>query len=175
MKIKLIIGFIIFSAVNTHSHAQMGHGMMRHMGESRMMGNPQQESVPDRYRSNGKQIYVTGVSSKTGTLRFKGGPPWLKMHGGGCISCHGANGTGGVAVMMGTVIPPDIRYTKLSQEDHRHAEEEDAHEGYTDDLIKQAITKGIKPNGKKLDSVMPRYSLSEDDLNDLIEYLKTLR
>jgi len=48
------------------------------------------------------------------------------------------------------------------------------HESYTDETIKQAITEGVEPDGEPLDWPMPRWSMSDEDLNDLIEFLKTL-
>jgi mono/diheme cytochrome c family protein len=47
--------------------------------------------------------------------------------------------------------------------------------GYNDDLLKRAITKGIDANGESLDPTMPRWYLSEKDLNDLVTYIKTLQ
>jgi mono/diheme cytochrome c family protein len=46
---------------------------------------------------------------------------------------------------------------------------------YTDALIDRAITQGINPAGKPLDWTMLRWEMTEEDLNDLIAYLKTLR
>ncbi len=46
---------------------------------------------------------------------------------------------------------------------------------YTDALIDRAITQGINPAGKSLDWTMLRWEMTEEDLNDLIAYLKTLR
>src|SRR3989304_5198743 len=107
---------------------------------------------------------------------FQGGPMWLAMHGGGCVSCHGVSGRGGVPVMMGTAIPADIRYAALTTEDaHEKGKEEEEHPPYTDELIKRAITQGLDPAGKSLDWTMPRWQMTEEDLNDLIAYLKTLR
>jgi hypothetical protein len=41
--------------------------------------------------------------------------------------------------------------------------------------VKQAITEGINPAGEPLDEEMPRWSMSQDDLDDLIDFLKTLK
>ena len=72
--------------------------------------------------------------------------------------------------MMGTAIPTNIRYNVLTGKEKESKEEEH----YTDALIKRAITQGLDPDGKPLDWTMPRWQMSEDDLNALIEYLKTL-
>jgi cytochrome c oxidase subunit 2 len=123
------------------------------------------------YASNGETIYFTGVNDRGQRIPFTGGPMWLSRHGGGCASCHGPDGRGGAPVMMGTEIPPDIRYHHLIEEEH---EEEEAHPPYTDETIKRAITEGVEPDGETMDLTMPRWQMSERDLNDLLEFLKTL-
>ena len=124
------------------------------------------------YISNGERIYYTGINEQGQRIPFEGGPMWLYMHGGGCVSCHGEDGRGGVPVMMGTEIPPDIRYEHLIGEEHE--EEGEEHPPYTDETIKRAITQGLNPAGEPLDYTMPHFRMSEADLNDLLEYLKAL-
>lgn len=127
-----------------------------------------------RFKSPGERIYYTGIGVIGYPIRFYGGPMWFRMHGGGCVSCHGVHGRGGVPVMMGTAIPTDIRYKALTgKEKHAHGEKEKEHH-YTDVLIKRAITQGLEADGELLDWTMPRWQMSEADLNALIEYLKTL-
>ena len=124
------------------------------------------------YPSNGERIYYTGINELGERIPFEGGPMWLYMHGGGCVSCHGEDGRGGVPVMMGTEIPPDIRYEHLIEEEHE--EEGEEHPSYTDETLKRAITAGLNPAGEPLDYTMPRWRMSEADLNDLLDYLKGL-
>jgi mono/diheme cytochrome c family protein len=73
--------------------------------------------------------------------------------------------------MMGTEIPGDIRYGHLIEEEDEEGEE---HPPYTDELIKRAITLGLNPAGEPLDPTMPRWRMSDQDLDDVIQYLKTL-
>jgi hypothetical protein len=77
--------------------------------------------------------------------------------------------------MMGTAIPPDIRYQTLIQVEHEKGKEELEHPPYTDALIQRAVTGGIDPAGKPLDWTMPRWKMSDPDFADLLAYLKTLR
>ncbi|MFQ5875391.1 MAG: c-type cytochrome [Dehalococcoidia bacterium] len=126
---------------------------------------------PKGYSSNGELIYFTGTNEQGQRIPFNGGPMWLFMHGGSCASCHGPDGRGGALVMMGTKIPGNIRYHHLIEEEHEEGEE---HPPYTDELIKRAITEGLKPAGEPLDWTMPRWRMSEEDLGDLLEFLKTL-
>jgi mono/diheme cytochrome c family protein len=128
------------------------------------------------FASNGERIYYTGTSAKTGPIPFEGGPMWMAHGGVGCVACHGVHGRGGVPVMMGTVIPEDIRYSVLMKEEEPgKAKQEMEHPPYTDALIKRAITQGIDPAGKALDWTMPRWQMSEADADDLLAYLKTLQ
>ena len=73
--------------------------------------------------------------------------------------------------MMGYAVPSDIRYETLTSGEH---DEEEEHPPYTDETIKRAIREGIDPAGKPLDLTMPRWKMSDKDLNDTVEYLKTL-
>jgi len=115
---------------------------------------------PVSFESNGERIYFTGINERGERIPFTGGPQWLIMHGGSCVNCHGRDGSGGFTPMMCNGVAADIRYSELKEE-------------MSDEEIKIAITKGIH-EGKELDWCMPRWQLSEEDLNDLIEYLKKL-
>ena len=129
---------------------------------------------PQEYVSNGQTIYFAGRNQQGQRIPFEGAPMWLYRHGGSCASCHGPDGRGGAPVMMGTEIPGDIRYSHLTEEEHEEHEGGEEHPPYTDELIKRAITLGLDPAGEPLDLTMPRWQMSDQDLDDLIEFLKTL-
>jgi hypothetical protein len=40
-------------------------------------------------------------------------------------------------------------------------------------MLRRAITDGVDPAGERLDPAMPRWSMSGEDMADLIAYLKT--
>ncbi len=124
---------------------------------------PHVEEQVTSYRSNGEMIFMTGVNEKGERIPFTGGPQWLFMHGGGCASCHGIDGRGGIYPMMCGIKTPDIRYSTLTQ---KH--------GMSDDDIRRAITQGRGDEGEELDYCMPRWQMTEKDLNDVIDYLKQL-
>ena len=121
------------------------------------------EQFRAEYRSNGEMIFMTGVNERGERIPFVGGPQWLQMHGGGCASCHGVDGRGGIYPMMCGVETPDIRYSTLAEE-----------HGMSEEDIKRAITAGIGEDGE-LNYCMPRWQMSEKDLNDLIEFSKQLK
>jgi mono/diheme cytochrome c family protein len=77
---------------------------------------------------------------------------------------------------MCSIEAPSITYHDLTEEGHEeHAEGgEEAHPPYTDETIKKAIKEGLNPAGEELDPCMPRWEMSDGDLDDMIEYLKTL-
>ncbi len=127
-----------------------------------------------RFDSNGEQIYFTGTSQRGTPITAEMEPGMGRMRGSRltCASCHGDGGQGGqIQMMMRSVDVPDIRYETLVGYEHEHEHE---HEPYTQETIRRAITEGVDPDGEPLDWPMPRWSMSDEDLDDLIEYLKTL-
>jgi len=149
-------------------------------GSSGMMGTPVNtpslEDLRAEFDSNGQMIFYTGINENGDWIQFDGGPGWIYMHGGACVSCHGEGGKGGAVPHMCYEEAPSITYNDLTMEEHdEHAEgEEEAHPPYTDETIKRAITEGLNPADEKLDPCMPRWETSEEDLNDVLVYLKTL-
>ena len=133
-----------------------------------------------RFESNGQRIYFTGTS-KSGepiTAEMPGIQTMPGMHRMTqgmmvCAECHGSDGRGGTVRMMGTFTAPDIRYKTLTSEEE-HGQAHEGHPPFTDETLKRAITEGIDPAGEPLAWPMPRWDMSERDLNDLIEFLKTL-
>ena len=147
----------------------MGPRGMGQWGFQRYYGEAPRTYVPEQVKSNGELIYYTGYNMKGERIIPKNGPTWLFMHGGSCVSCHGVDGRGGVPIMMCDKIPPDIRWSSLTGEKHK-----EDHEKYNETSVKIAITKGIEPNGEELSYCMPRWEISDEDLNDLIDFLKEL-
>lgn len=119
------------------------------------------------YSSVGERIYLTGVGSDGRSIsrtapRVSQGS--LMMGGGGCGSCHAANGRGGTIRMMAgsTIKSPDIRYAALIKA------------GFTDATIRSAIRDGLDESGKRLNVAMPRWRIADADADATIAYLKTL-
>lgn len=132
-----------------------------------------------RFESNGAQIYFTGTSQRGTGISAEMGPGMGRMRRSRltCASCHGPDGRGGeIQMMMRVIEVPDIRYETLTTEAHgEHGEEEEeGHEAYTEETIKEAIVEGVEPDGEALEWPMPRWSMSDEDLDDLVDFLKTL-
>ena len=132
-------------------------------------------TVLDRpFRSNGEQIFFTATSQRGTSITSDAA---MGMMGSGaleCASCHGPDGRGGqVQMMMRSFVAPDIRYKVLTAEEMAHEDEEE-HPPYTDEAIKRAITQGVNPAGEPLEWPMPRWKMSEADLEDVVGYLESL-
>ena len=127
------------------------------------------------FASNGERIFFTGTSATGPTISTEM-PGMHRMPSGrmACANCHGSDGRGGtVRMMMSSFDAPDIRYSALTEGEH--AETEADHPPYTDEDIKRAVTEGIDPAGEPLEWIMPRWNMTDAQLNDLIAFLQTLQ
>lgn len=148
------------------------------MGRGGMMGSNYEypygvSDVKTEFSSNGERIYYTGYNESGEKIPFSYGPTWLYFHGGSCVNCHGVDGKGGVPIMMAYKIPPDITYDSLTSEEHE-MEEGEEHVPYTNETLRIAIKEGIEPSGEEMDPAMPRWDMSDEDLNDTMAYLQQL-
>lgn len=78
---------------------------------------------------------------------------------------------------MQTMDAPDIRWDTLSSREHGgHDEADEAVEElpYDEESFRRALREGITPGGERLSSNMPRWEMSDEDIDDLIAFLKTL-
>jgi cytochrome c oxidase subunit II len=149
-----IVGLLIVETV-----APLGLGLTN-AGTGRGLGGAGSSAA------RGQRIYQTGTDPSGREIPRSAIPlsqGALMMGGGGCGSCHGANGRGSTVSMMTDYIEaPDITYTSLTNE------------GYTDTKIYRAIRYGIDENSKPLNSAMPRWQMSDSEVNDVVAYLKEL-
>jgi len=137
------------------------------------------ENWPEQFQSNGERIYFTGTSASGSLINTYGGNMHMRMHGGGCATCHGADRRGRrLMPSFWQVAPPltpaalfDVHNEALTDTDNDHGHGD--HKSYDDVTLALAITKGIDPSGESLDGYMPRWSMSDRDLADLVEFLKT--
>ena len=131
--------------------------------------------------SNGASIYYTGTLIDGATVPYSGGAfgGMMMQQRLSCASCHGTGGQGGLHLMhMQVMDAPDIRLSSLEGESHESDREEedhsDLHDVYDIDTFRQAVVDGEHPDGTRLDLDMPRWRLTEQNLEDLFEFLKTL-
>jgi mono/diheme cytochrome c family protein len=99
-----------------------------------------------------------------------------RMRGGemSCATCHGPDASGGtVPMMMGSIKAPDIRWNHLVEEQHLDEHNEE-HPAYTAESFKRAVTQGLDPSGEELHWMMPRWVMTDTQLDDLIDYLQTV-
>ena len=88
-----------------------------------------------------------------------------------CINCHKKDGTGNPE---GGIVPSDIRWSQLTKHYGNDSQSGRSHPAYTESSLRKVISMGIDPAGNKLNTVMPRYSMSRTDIDNLIAYLKVL-
>jgi len=100
----------------------------------------------------GRAIYLEGTGEITAVIGGEGGTE-VPASALPCAGCHGRDGRGNAE---GGVKPSDL--TKLDDER----------------ALKRAIAMGLSGEGKPLHVAMPRYRMSQQDMADLISYIKTL-
>ncbi len=122
------------------------------------------------FASNGERIYFTGTSSTSNqVISVSGGHHHMRMHGGGCVTCHGENREGGAIMWpwFWETAPALTRDSLLGD----HQDDGHTHAVYDVESLKLAITDGINPAGEPLNDLMPRWQMAEQDLQDLVEFL----
>lgn len=151
-------------------------GACSFIGQPNMLMNngykyPQQSG----FASNGQQIYFTATDQSGNSISYIGGPYFGGMMGSylTCAACHGNDGHGGTHYMhMQVMDAPAINYEALIQ-----MKQKDSGGNPTDyslDDLRGAVVEGQDTSGNQLDQNMPRWQMNDQDLADLLAYLKTL-
>lgn len=133
----------------------------------------------DANQANGERIYFTATNRRGEPISYTGGPTFGGMMMGSyltCAACHGPEARGGVHMMhMQVMDAPDIRYTTLSAEVGEHAMGEgEEHGEYDLEDFRLAVVEGKHPDGEPLSRNMPRWQMSDEDLSDLLAFLKAI-
>ena len=78
---------------------------------------------------------------------------------------------------MDVMDAPDIRIAALNSDidDHGDDGHGDEHSEYDLDSFRLAVIGGVHPDGETLSREMPRWRMDNKDLEDLFEFLETLR
>jgi len=122
-------------------------------------------------QSRGRQIYIQGSSRSGKDIHAYIGEASLEVPGSAmpCASCHGLDGRGKAE---GGIAPSNLTWEFLTKPyGLKHADGRQ-HPPYTERALELAITRGLDPAGNKLLNAMPRYSMSREDLLDLVAYLQ---
>ena len=131
--------------------------------------NTDRGNWPTQFRSNGEQLYFTGMNSAGEPIRASGGGHMQMMGGGSCAACHGVDRQGGRLRPSYWTVAPALTEDALTG-DHGDGDGHD-HSAYTRESLAQAITRGVRPDGSEIGSPMPRWLMSDQDLSDLVAYL----
>ena len=123
--------------------------------------------------ARGKQIYNRGTSASGKEIFAYIGDSSLEVPGGtmACANCHASRGQG---KPEGGIDPSNITWEALTKPYGVTHTSGRKHPAYTERGLELAITRGLDPAGNKLLAVMPRYSMTKEDLADLVVYLKRL-
>ena len=133
------------------------------------------QNWPARFQSNGERIYFTATSSSGIPIVSTGGGMHMQMRRAGCATCHGVDRQGNRLMPRFWIAAPPLTPVALLGE-HEEGSRDDGHGGhdsYNDAALRRAITQGFDPDGKQLNPAMPRWTMSEQDLADLTEFLKS--
>lgn len=119
----------------------------------------------------GWQIYYSGESGSEGIPAIMSGdgvevPASVVT----CDSCHGLYGEGRDE---GGVSAGDITWSYLTKP-HVHEGSGRKHPAFTDASFKKAITFGVDPGGNAIEVSMPRYKMTQQQMSDLIAFLKRI-
>jgi len=109
---------------------------------------------------NGLNIYTYGKTLDGSMIPFQGGPMWLIHEEHGCTACHGENGRGEKAVEDVDVSPSNI--AELTRDSGLSSYEE----------FSDIVRMGVGSDGRILSMDMPRYSMPDNYLLDLYEYVQ---
>ncbi|WP_088278522.1 ABC transporter substrate-binding protein [Ideonella sp. A 288] len=122
----------------------------------------------------GRRIYLQGDSPSGSRISARvgvGAGFELTGQSIACGNCHGEDGRGRIE---GGIVPANIQWTELIKPYGHQHENGRRHGPFDEDSLRRSIVEGVDPDGNKLDSSMPRYSMSEKDFVSLAAYLKKL-
>ncbi|MDO8986919.1 MAG: c-type cytochrome [Coriobacteriia bacterium] len=127
------------------------------------------------FTSTGQQIYYTGSSAKGPIARTIAGGAFMgpgMMLSAACVDCHGEDGRGGrFGMMFGPVDVPDIRYSALAA---TRSKDGTTTLGWTESDIERAIRDGVEPDGGRIKAPMPRWHMTDTEVQSVIDYLKEM-
>ena len=130
-------------------------------------------------QETGKNIYIQGQNTGTNPITaISAGKIKLKGKNAACANCHRLSGFG--SSEGGLLIPSitgkslfnsrEFEYRELQKKVNRPI----TRTAYTRKSLIKAIRYGIDSNGRTLNTLMPRYNINDDDIEQLVSYLSNL-
>jgi len=121
----------------------------------------------------GKRIYRQGETESGRPVTV-----WLGRGGGelpaSVVPCGGCHGRDGLGRPEGGLEPPDITWSTLTASYGHEHDFGRVHPPFDDETFARAIADGADPAGNVLDNAMPRYRMADEDLADLLAYIKAI-
>lgn len=119
----------------------------------------------------GETIYVEGTDAAGTQITHTTEAGILSQTG--CFACHGTDGKGrSIDTALGHFDVPDIRWSVISQPIPN--DEGGTDPAYDPTTFARAVREGIDSGGGQLEPVMPRWELTDPEMNALIAYLQSL-
>lgn len=120
----------------------------------------------------GREIYVRGAGAGGAEiLASMGGAADLPASLLPCINCHGHDGRG---IPEGGVVPPNVRWSELTKPYPIAAANGRLRPPYDERSFARCMREGEDPMQNPLGGAMPRYRMSDQEIADLIAYLRVL-
>lgn len=122
-------------------------------------------------QQRGKRIYTEGLGQGALFARLSSARIQVPASQFACIRCHQENGAGGQegGVRVADITPASLRASYSGPRPTGRT-----HPPYDEATLAQAIRAGLDPAGQVLHPGMPRYDIQDQDLADLLAYLKVL-
>lgn len=129
----------------------------------------------------GKKLYRQGIlESGASVSGFVSGDVPVQGSHLACVSCHKRSGFGAIEGNITTPqITADVLFLPVTSRASEIIRIRNANQktrtAYNERTLARVIRLGLNSDGRQLNPLMPKYTLSEADMNNLIAYLSSLR
>src|SRR5215470_2256130 len=133
-------------------------------------------AVPQRreltlQEKRGKAFYLRGESASGQEITAMMGEVDVPASTLTCAGCHGARGEGKTE---GGVTAGNMTWAHLTKPYGHSDEGGRKHPAFSETSFTRLLTSGLDPAGNKLAVAMPTYRMSQEDMANLIAYLKLI-
>ena len=128
----------------------------------------------------GKTIYMKGRLPSGKEVEALRGEISIKGEQAACVSCHRPSGMGSVEGNI--IIPPitghylfrtgNLPFATMDPISGKRFNQQ--HEPYTPNALNQAIKKGLNVGGREMNTLMPRYQMTDEEVGYITAYLGQL-